>query len=294
MKLLTIFTPTYNRKKKLYDTYLSLNKQTCKDFIWLIVDDGSSDGTESIVKKWIKESDFEIIYKKKSNGGKHSAYNYALRFLKTKYVYLSLDSDDVMFDNDTIDKIIIELKSLNDEVGIITLCSSSRNGKNDFVKKYDISKLSNKSLAYAYSHNLFVAEGRMILLSDYVKQFKYPEIQNEKFFTEAYTYFQMDKVVKWTKLVTCYSQYLEDGLTANSTKLFTNNPNSWYMYNELRIRKTEILFLKLKYYIYFISFGLLSKNKLFKKGLNYSLIVLLFPISIIGIIILKCKVIKDD
>ena len=45
MKLLTIFTPAYNRAHTLKRTYERLCSQTCSDFDWLIIDDGSSDET---------------------------------------------------------------------------------------------------------------------------------------------------------------------------------------------------------------------------------------------------------
>ena len=76
--MLTIFTPTYNRADTIQRTYLSLLKQTCMDFEWLIVDDGSTDNTELKVQEWIKESVFPIRYIKQSNGGKYRAYNRGL------------------------------------------------------------------------------------------------------------------------------------------------------------------------------------------------------------------------
>ena len=78
MNKLTIFTPTYNRAHTLPRTYESLCKQKNKDFVWLIIDDGSSDNTEELVKNWQKEnSDFTIEYVKKENGGMHTAHNVA-------------------------------------------------------------------------------------------------------------------------------------------------------------------------------------------------------------------------
>ena len=68
MKTLTIFTPTYNRADILNKAYESLKRQTNKDFIWLVVDDGSIDNTEEIVKGWIYENLIEIKYIKKENG----------------------------------------------------------------------------------------------------------------------------------------------------------------------------------------------------------------------------------
>ncbi len=56
----TVFTPTYNRAHLLYRTYNSLRKQTYRDFEWLIVDDGSTDGTETLIKQWSQEAEFSI------------------------------------------------------------------------------------------------------------------------------------------------------------------------------------------------------------------------------------------
>ena len=63
MPKLTVFTPAYNRAHTLPRTYESLCHQDCKDFIWLIVDDGSTDNTSDLVKTWQKmNNDFEIRY----------------------------------------------------------------------------------------------------------------------------------------------------------------------------------------------------------------------------------------
>ena len=69
---ITVFTPTYNRAHTLIRTYESLVRQTCKDFIWLIIDDGSIDNTLESVESWKKNSNgFEIRYIYKENGGMH-------------------------------------------------------------------------------------------------------------------------------------------------------------------------------------------------------------------------------
>ena len=83
MKTLTIFTPTYNRAHTLERTYQSLCRQTCKDFEWLIIDDGSTDNTAEIVKKWINKADFRIIYIYQENQGMHGAHNTAYKNIVT-------------------------------------------------------------------------------------------------------------------------------------------------------------------------------------------------------------------
>jgi glycosyltransferase involved in cell wall biosynthesis len=57
---ITVFVPTYNRGKLLERVYESLKVQTYQDFEWVIVDDGSTDDTTSIVQTWIAENPFPI------------------------------------------------------------------------------------------------------------------------------------------------------------------------------------------------------------------------------------------
>ena len=53
--MITIFTPTYNRAYRLPNLYKSLQEQTCKDFEWLVVDDGSTDNTSKLFEQWQAE-----------------------------------------------------------------------------------------------------------------------------------------------------------------------------------------------------------------------------------------------
>jgi len=89
----TVFTPTYNRAKTLGRVYSSLIAQARKDFLWLIVDDGSTDNTRELVDGWIKENNIKIVYQYKENGGKHSAMRMAYNLANSKY-FIAIDSDD--------------------------------------------------------------------------------------------------------------------------------------------------------------------------------------------------------
>lgn len=89
----SVFTPTYNRRSLLPRVYESLKNQTFRDFEWIIVDDGSSDGTDKLVKKWINEEAFPIRYMWQPNRGKHTAINLGVKEAKG-YFFAILDSDD--------------------------------------------------------------------------------------------------------------------------------------------------------------------------------------------------------
>ena len=92
MSLITVVTPTYNRSKLLLNLYQSLTKQVNYNFEWIIIDDGSTDDTRFVVKKF-DSSNFNIRYIYKKNGGKHTALNVALDNIKTKLLII-VDSDD--------------------------------------------------------------------------------------------------------------------------------------------------------------------------------------------------------
>ena len=96
---ITVFTPAYNRADLLPRCYESMKRQTNKNFIWMIIDDGSTDNTRTLVEGWLKEPlDFEIVYYYKENGGLHTAYNAAIAHIETE-LCVCIDSDDFMPDN---------------------------------------------------------------------------------------------------------------------------------------------------------------------------------------------------
>lgn len=95
MSPLTVFTPTYNRAHTLPRVYDSLCRQSCRDFCWLVVDDGSTDSTSDLVNGWIAEGKLPISYIYKENGGLHTAYNAAYAAIDTE-LCVCIDSDDFM------------------------------------------------------------------------------------------------------------------------------------------------------------------------------------------------------
>ena len=122
MVTLTVFTPAFNRAHTLTRTYESLKAQSCKDFLWLIIDDGSTDNTEQLVSSWQeKDNGFEIRYIKKENGGMHTAHNTAYENIDTE-LNVCIDSDDAM-PEDAVKDILEHWQAVSDKdyAGIIGL-----------------------------------------------------------------------------------------------------------------------------------------------------------------------------
>lgn len=123
MKTLTVFTPTYNRAHTIGRVYESLKAQTCDDFEWLVIDDGSTDNTKTLVESFIEASGsgMKIHYVYKENGGLYTGYNVAYATIKTE-LCVCIDSDDFM-PVDAVEKIVSFWKEqgTDDYAGILGL-----------------------------------------------------------------------------------------------------------------------------------------------------------------------------
>lgn len=104
MRTLTVFTPTYNRAHTLPRLYDSLKGQTCPDFEWLVIDDGSTDGTEELVRGWMAENAIPVRYIQQENGGLFTGYNTAYTNIGTE-LNVCIDSDDAM-PREAVEKIV--------------------------------------------------------------------------------------------------------------------------------------------------------------------------------------------
>jgi len=89
----TVYTPTYNRAHLLHRVYDSLMAQDERDFEWLIIDDGSTDNTATLVEDWVVKAPFPVRYVRQANQGKHIATNRAVE-LAAGEMFVIVDSDD--------------------------------------------------------------------------------------------------------------------------------------------------------------------------------------------------------
>lgn len=89
----TVFTSTRDRAHTLDRPFRSLMAQTFRDFEWLIIDNGSTDGTAELVKRYQVEADFQIRYYWQEDAGKHGSMNRAVALARGD-LFVTLDSDD--------------------------------------------------------------------------------------------------------------------------------------------------------------------------------------------------------
>ena len=215
----TILTPTYNRKELLSKLYESLQLQKDKDFEWLIVDDGSTDGTSEIINQFISNADFSIRYELKENGGKHTALNYAYQFIKSPLTFI-VDSDDKLTD-DAVDAIKKVYRKYQDEKDICGF--SFLRGKPDggYLSDSGVPKNGMKESYVECRINRGIG-GDMaeVWYTHCLKEYPFPEFQGEKFLGEDVVWIRMTEKYKmrFFNKVIYISDYLDEGLTNNRRK----------------------------------------------------------------------------
>ena len=230
----TIFTPTYNRAGLLKKLYESLKNQSFKNFEWLIVDDGSTDNTYESIQGFQKENIIDIRYIKKENGGKQRAYNVGVENAKGE-LFICLDSDDTYVENGL--EIILKYweKYSNDKkiAGMVYL-SVYPNGEIIGVKFPKDEMISNQFEIY-YDFKVSGDKGLMFR-TEILKNYKFPEINGEKFVTEAVVYNRISQTYKilYINEKIEIKEYHEDGLTSKYAKLLINNPRGNSIYHNER------------------------------------------------------------
>ncbi|WP_289129045.1 glycosyltransferase family A protein [uncultured Clostridium sp.] len=279
-KILTVFTPAYNRAYTLYKCYESLTRQKNKDFKWMIIDDGSTDNTSDLVAKWKEESDFEIIYIYKQNGGMHTAHNTAYENIDTE-LNVCIDSDDYLTD-DAVEIIVTEWEKIRSKklagLGALNIFKSGEIIGSKFPENIKLSKYFD-----IYNKYGVVGDKKFVYRTELIKNFPYPEYEGEKYVGLDYKYKKLDEEYELALInkVVCVVEYMEDGSSKNMLRQYRNNPRGWCFFRveNLKIPNTSLKF-KFKESIHYVSSSLMIKdNNLFEMTPYKALAVLAFPLG---------------
>lgn len=263
--ILTIFTPTFNRAYTLHKCYESLLRQTCKNFIWLIIDDGSTDNTKELVNSWINENKINIRYYYQENKGMHGAHNTAYKLIDTE-INTCIDSDDYMTD-DAVEKINdFWEKNRNDELAGFVALDAYENGEIIGTKFPE----NLKSTTYFDIYNKYKVKGdkKFIYRSELTKLYPYPIFEGEKYVSLAYKYAKLDEKYKLALMneVVCIVEYMDDGSSLNMLKQYIRNPKgfAFIRIDNMKNPKASLKF-KFKECIHYVSSSFISKNKNYLK-----------------------------
>lgn len=278
MPLLTIFTPAYNRAHTLARTYESLLRQDCKDFIWLVIDDGSNDNTAEIVKKWqANDNGFEIRYIYKQNGGMHTAHNTAYKNVDTE-LNVCIDSDDCMSQG-AVRKILEKWEQVRDKgyAGLIGLDADMNTGK--IIGTGFPAGMTETTLSDYYSHG-GSGDKKLVYRSDIIKKYpSYPVFEGEKYVALAYKYRLIDQDYKMAVLneILCDVEYQADGSSMNMLNQYYRNPKGFAFWRKVCMKYPESKKRVFLDCIHYVSSSIISKNRRFisespRKGLTIAAI----------------------
>ena len=288
--MLTVITPVYNRENKLVNAYNSLLSQTNHDFEWIIVDDGSTDNSLDIARSFETEL-FNIKVLSKKNGGKHTAINYAINYIRGDYV-LILDSDDELT-ADAVDTIYTEWAKHYDEprIGLLIflrgididhpLCT---------VDQYNVPV----DFMLCKRNHLISRDCCEVLRTNVLTKFHFPEFENEKFIGESALWnrisFHYKCVYKEKIIYLC--QYQSDGLTNAGRKMRLKNPNGGMYVANLEMDKKNNLLKRLKFGVLYTCYGKFAHKTLkeMKNGNSNKLLFwITYPIGLIAFLYWRKK-----
>lgn len=263
LKRLTVFTPTFNRAYCLTKCYESLKRQTCKDFVWLIIDDGSTDNTKELVNDWTNENSIEIRYKFQKNQGMHGAHNTAYELIDTE-LNVCIDSDDYMPD-EAVEKILnFWNKNKSEELAGIAGLDAYSDGTiigDKFPKE-----IKRSTLFDLYHRHGLKGDKKLVYRSELTKEYPYPIFGGENYVGLNYKYNKIDLTHKLALLneVLCIVEYMNDGSTKNMLKQYRRNPNGFAFYRIENMKNPHgSLMYKFKECIHYVSTSLISKNMRF-------------------------------
>ena len=278
----TIFTPTFNRKELLEKLYESLQKQTFKDFEWLIVDDGSTDGTKEKVEEFLSEKKLEIKYYFKENGGKQRAYNFATEKANGE-LFICLDSDDEYVENG-LEIILKYWKKYEKNSDIAGMGYLSTYPNREIIGSSFPEKEMISTQFEIYNKYGVKGDKGLMFRTEIIKKYKFPVFEDEKFITEAVVY---NRICEKYKMVYVnekieIKEYQEDGLTAKYNNLLLKNPKGQALYhNEINSQKLTFKqkILNNAVYYKFCKVAGYKFGKIFKESKNKLFLIFAIPVG---------------
>jgi len=250
----TVLTATYNRVHTLHRPYESLRAQTFRDFEWLVIDDGSTDGTRAVVERWKQEADFPIRYLSQPNSGVHVSWNRGLREANGEF-FLRLDSDDACVPH-ALERLKHHWDDIPDEqkpgFSAVSVLCVDQLGR-PVGSRFPHDPTDSDSLEIFYRHKV-TGEKWGFHRTDVARNYEFPELA-DCFVTESVVWNQIARSYK-TRFVNeplkiYYTEPAEDSLTkraadvedrapmfAFSNRLTLNDDLDWFRAAPMRFLKT--------------------------------------------------------
>ena len=290
---LTVFTPAYNRADLLPRCFESMKRQSNKNFIWMIIDDGSTDNTYSIVEGWMQETlDFEIVYYYKENGGLHTAYNEAIARIETE-LCVCIDSDDFLPD-DAVERILNFWQTHGSErvAGIVGLDYDLKGNiiGDPLPEQQTVNLIDLLVGRYAIVNGDRTNVVRTKLYKKYAPMKVFP---GEKNFNPHYMHLQISREYDFLVLNENlrFVDYQPGGMSNSMWKQYRSSPRSFAETRKLYLSFPDTGFrFRFRHCIHYVSSSILAHNaKFVVESPDKGLTILAIPFGVLLTVIIYCK-----
>ena len=259
--MLSIITPAYNRGDLLNECFQSLNSQTEMDFEWIVVDDGSTDNTEEIMRRIVDaDKAFHVTYIKKENGGKHTALNASHPYIQGKYV-LILDSDDKLKE-DAVELVLQNWRKYENELEIGMLIFLKENEQH-VLCAYAKDEYKPVDLLNYKRTSVMSSDCCEVLRAEWFKKYPFPVFAGERFLAETALWYRVGLSTKciYINKVIYICQYMEDGLTKSGRSMRIRNPQGGKYTSYLRMNRRCRMEERIRAGLLFICYGCFTGEK---------------------------------
>lgn len=283
MCTVTVLTPTYNRIELLPRLYQSLLEQENKDFYWLIVDDGSVDGTSELVTSWMQDNQIPIQLVTQENGGKHRALNNGIKRIESEFTFI-VDSDDYL-PTDAIGTILAYAEKYGQAREKERLCGFS------FLRCYESGEVNTAYFPideHIGTYRDVRINGHIggdkaeVFYTDILKKYVFPEFEGEKFLPEDLIWMRMSRDYQMVHINKCIyiSEYLDGGLTKSGRKNKKNSPKGMIERSIVYLEDREVNYVTcIKMMLLYVIYNKFAGNnfrEMFRQSIRKMLFLILY------------------
>jgi glycosyltransferase involved in cell wall biosynthesis len=237
MPTFTIFTPTYNRVATLPRLYESLQAQTFKDFDWLVIDDGSTDGTPELFRALTAAGGGRVQYLHHPNVGKHRTMNRGIRLAKG-HLILALDSDDLLVPN-ALERFLFHWNAIPEGdrdrfVGVSAHTKDLVSGKL-IGTPFPTSPFDSDSVESEAWYGV-TGDKQGFHVTDILRRYPFPEIDGERHISEGIVWnrIALSFKTRYVNEVLAIKEYLPDGISDTLVRLRAGSPQGASLYYKER------------------------------------------------------------
>lgn len=263
----TVLTPTYNRAHTLGRLFQGLQAQTFRDFEWLIVDDGSSDGTSPLITQLRRDATFPVLYQRQPHAGKHIAVNTGLNLARGQLLVV-LDSDDWLVP-DGLATLHAAWQQIPDPAGYAEVRALCKDTTGVLVgDKFPADPFDTDSFELRFKHHIggdYLGMWRTEIL----REFPFPNDFVGIYVLESLVFHRIARRYKTRCInpVVAVKAYQQEGISATNELKVLQQAGPLRVYNKeiLRMGRPLPFHLKSRTYVLWLRFALLSEISLMQE-----------------------------